>query len=336
MWALLVADIPQSVKCETGCGAGNMDCGVEAKCTTRDSKAECVCPGALVFDATAKQWRGAWVQESGGSWGVGAGEWGLLGRGCRRVEPPGAWVRESGGSWGVGARALRQSMGRALQCVCLARVSKVPPPSCATIVCPTNFTCNATADPPCTCDEGFEMINGQCVGEFPPSRLLPSLLLSLPLLALSLLTVFLLSISLLSCFLLSLFYLSLFLLSFHLAFFLLSISLLIFETAASPPTPPSPPPTPHSSSRGKEEAGQRVVLCWRGSLLAGFSAGGVLCWQGSLLAGFSAGGVLCWGGSLLARFSAGGVLYWRGSLLAGFLAGGVLCWRLVLVPGAGV
>ncbi|CAI5535357.1 unnamed protein product [Closterium sp. Naga37s-1] len=161
----------------------------------------------------AVAWRvgapGAWVQESGGSWGVGAGEWGLLGRGCRRVEPPGAWVRESGGSWGVGARALP------------------PPPSCATIVCPTNSTCNATADPPCTCDEGFEMINGQCVGEFPPSRLLPSLLPSLPLLALSLLTVFLLSISLLSCFLLSLFYLSLFLLSFHLAFFLLSISLLI-------------------------------------------------------------------------------------------------------------
>ncbi|CAI5525760.1 unnamed protein product [Closterium sp. Naga37s-1] len=102
------------------------------------------------------------------------------------------------------------------------------------------------------------------------------------------------------------------------------------KTAASPPTPPSPPPTPHSSSRGRGEAGQRVVLCWRGSLLAGFSAGGVLCWQGSLLAGFSAGGVLCWRGSLLAGFSAGGVLCWRGSLLAGFLAGGQVLLALAV------
>ncbi|CAI5982719.1 unnamed protein product [Closterium sp. NIES-64] len=75
------------------------------------------------------------------------------------------------------------------------------------------------------------------------------------------------------------------------------------------------------------------VLCWRGSLLAGFSAGGVLCWRGSLLAGFSAGGVLCWRGSLLAGFSAGRVLCWRGSLLAGFSAGGVLCWRGSLLAG---
>ncbi|CAI5506051.1 unnamed protein product [Closterium sp. Naga37s-1] len=67
----------------------------------------------------------------------------------------------------------------------------------------------------------------------------------------------------------------------------------VLHMAASPPTPPSLPPTPHSSCRGRGEAGQRVVLCWRGALLAGFSAGGVLCWRGSLLAGFSAGGVLC-------------------------------------------
>ncbi|CAI5475853.1 unnamed protein product [Closterium sp. Yama58-4] len=100
-WALPVADFPRSVKCETGCGADNVDCGVEAKCRMIDSKAACVCTGALVFDATAKQ--------------------------CR-----------------------------------------APPPSCATIVCPTNSTCNATADPPCICNEGFEMTNGQCVAP-PPS-----------------------------------------------------------------------------------------------------------------------------------------------------------------------
>ncbi|CAI5525758.1 unnamed protein product [Closterium sp. Naga37s-1] len=109
IWALPVADFPQSVKCETGCGAGNVDCGVEAKCMIKESKGECVCAGALVFDATAKQ--------------------------CR-----------------------------------------APPPSCATIVCPTNSTCNATADPPCICNAGFEMTNGQCVGKLPPSHPLAQLL----------------------------------------------------------------------------------------------------------------------------------------------------------------
>ncbi|CAI5494136.1 unnamed protein product [Closterium sp. Naga37s-1] len=80
----------------------------------------------------------------------------------------------------------------------------------------------------------------------------------------------------------------------------------VLHTAASPPAPPSPPPTPHSSSRGRGEVGQWVVLCWRGSLLAGFSAGGVLCW--------------CWFLVLAAGAGAGS---W--------------CWRLalVLVPGAG-
>ncbi|CAI5957045.1 unnamed protein product [Closterium sp. NIES-64] len=134
-WALPVADFPQSVKCETGkhahlfphslpgchalaplsphacpqgCGAGNVDCGVEAKCMIKESKGECVCAGALVFDATAKQ--------------------------CR-----------------------------------------APPPSCATIVCPTNSTCNATANPPCICNEGLTMADGQCLGEPPPSHPPPSL-----------------------------------------------------------------------------------------------------------------------------------------------------------------
>ncbi|CAI5957039.1 unnamed protein product [Closterium sp. NIES-64] len=103
-----------------------------------------------------------------------------------------------------------------------------PPPSCATIVCPTNSTCNATADPPCICNEGLTMTDGQCVGEPPPPHLLPSVLRSLPHPVRSLFTVFLLSVALLSFFLLSLFFLSLFLLAFFLlAVFLLSISLLI-------------------------------------------------------------------------------------------------------------
>ncbi|CAI5535354.1 unnamed protein product [Closterium sp. Naga37s-1] len=64
---------------------------------------------------------------------------------------------------------LRPFLAPALLCA-------APPPSCATIVCPTNSTCNATANPPCICNAGFEMTNGQCVGEFPPSHPLSHLL----------------------------------------------------------------------------------------------------------------------------------------------------------------
>ncbi|CAI5959211.1 unnamed protein product [Closterium sp. NIES-64] len=116
----------------------------------------------------------------------------------------------------------------------------------------------------------------------------------------------------------------------------------VLHTAASPPTPPSLLPTPHTSSRGRGEAGQRVVLLvvlyWRGSLLAGFFAGVVLCWRGSLLAGFSAGGVLCWRGALLASGAGASVWCWCLVLAAGAGAGAWCwrwCWCLVLVPGAG-
>ncbi|CAI6004277.1 unnamed protein product [Closterium sp. NIES-64] len=110
----------------------------------------------------------------------------------------------------------------------------------------------------------------------------------------------------------------------------------VLHTAASLPTYPSLLPTPHTSSRGRGEAEQRVVLlgvlCWQGSLLAGFSTGGVLCWRGSLLAGFSAGGVLCWRLVLVLAFGAGA---WRWCWCLVLAAGaGAWCWCLVLAAGA--
>ncbi|CAI5475855.1 unnamed protein product [Closterium sp. Yama58-4] len=60
--------MPASLRCGTGCGVDNVDCGSEAKCTISDKGQECVCAGALVFDATAKQCRAClslqgWIRE---------------------------------------------------------------------------------------------------------------------------------------------------------------------------------------------------------------------------------------------------------------------------------
>ncbi|CAI5999660.1 unnamed protein product [Closterium sp. NIES-64] len=79
------------------------------------------------------------------------------------------------------------------------------------------------------------------------------------------------------------------------------VSALSFTLQPALPPPRSRHLPPTVAAAGGERQGRGWcsaggVLCWQGSLLAGFSAGGVLCWRGSLLAGFSAGGVLCWWG----------------------------------------
>ncbi|CAI5520354.1 unnamed protein product [Closterium sp. Naga37s-1] len=95
--------------------------------------------------------------------------------------------------------------------------------------------------------------------------------------------------------------------------------------AASPPTPPSLLPTPHTSSCGRGEAGQSVVLCWRGSLLAGFSAGGVL-----VLAAGAGADSWCWRLALVLVPGAGA---WR---WCWFLVPGAGAWCLVLMGRAGI
>ncbi|CAI5520259.1 unnamed protein product [Closterium sp. Naga37s-1] len=95
------------------------------------------------------------------------------------------------------------------------------------------------------------------------------------------------------------------------------------KPALPPPRPCYLPPT--LAAAGGERQG-------RGWFSWGFSAGGVICWRGSLLAGCSAG-VWCWCWRLVLVPGARG---WRWCWCLVLAAGaGAWCWCLVLAAGAG-